>query len=440
MFGVDYPYPYAYCPWTENFKYFAWVADRFEVRDHITFDTEVRSLTWDEEDAMWEIVADGPNGQRVSRANAVITSVGFLNRPRFPAIEGLAAFEGQTCHTARWPQDMDLGGKRVAVIGTGSSGQQISTELSMQVDHLTVFQRTPQWLFPVPGYRSPLPHQAAWLDRNVPFYTSFMRLRAVYRINLFSLYSEIDPDFEDPFAINPAHKRVRDRLVDFLEHKLGDPDLVAKMTPRHVPFSSRSILVDADYSLLDAMQRDNVTLVTEGIRRVNTSGIEAGDGTQHDVDVIVLATGFRAKEYLFPMTIRGRGGRTTSELWADGGPRAYLGCMLPGFPNLWTIYGPNTNGGLNVATFHELITGYALRCMQRMILDGTKATEVTEEAYWRYNRLLDERNAHKAWADPRTQSYYWAPEFGRSVTMCPFRPGEMAGFLEHPVPEDLEVR
>jgi len=180
LFGADFPYPYNYGNHSENQKYFDWVADKFELRGDIVFNTEVHSLTWDDQAAMWEVRATGPEGERTLRSNAVITGVGFLNRPNMPTIEGMADFQGPSWHTARWPDGADLRGKRIAVIGTGCTGYQLIPELAREASHVTVFQRTPQWLFPVPGYLSLSPQQLLWLDRNLPFHTNFMRFRAFY--------------------------------------------------------------------------------------------------------------------------------------------------------------------------------------------------------------------------------------------------------------------
>jgi 4-hydroxyacetophenone monooxygenase len=439
LFGVDYSYPYPYCPASENERYFQWIADRFELRDDIVFSTEVRSVTWDETASEWQVSVDGPDGEHVLRANAVITAVGFLNRPKLPDIEGMADFQGPSFHSARWPDDLELKGKRFAVIGTGASGYQLIPELALEADHVVIFQRTPQWLMPTPGYRTPYPPQVNWLDRNLPFYTNFMRFRAAVSIRFLSDFSEIDPAFDDPDACSMENKAMRDASIAFLERKLGDPELVRRMTPPHPYLSARPLAVDAEYSVLDALHRDNVTLVTDGIRRITATGIETVTGEHHDVDVIVYATGFHATDYLFPMTITGRGGVTIEKTWAEDGARAYYGCMVPHFPNLWMVYGPNTNGGMHPASFHEVVGRYALECMEHLIVDDKQAIEVTDDAYWRYNRLLDERNANKVWSDPRAHNYYWT-EFGRSAVMCPFYPWEIWHFLRHPSFDDLVVR
>jgi 4-hydroxyacetophenone monooxygenase len=439
LFGVDYSYPNPYCPAAEHERYFHWVADAHALREDIVFETEVRSLAWDEDSSEWHVSIDGPDGERVLRANGVITAVGFLNRPKLPEIEGMLTFQGRSFHSARWPEGLEIKDKRFAVIGTGASGYQVIPELALEAEQVVIFQRTPQWLMPTPGYRSPYPPQVNWLDRNLPFYTNFMRFRAAVSIRFLSDFSEIDPDFDDPDACSVANKMMRDASLAFLEHKLGDPDLVRTMTPPHPYLSARPLAVDSEYSVLDVLQNDNVTLVTEGIRRITETGIETTTGEHHDVDVILYATGFHATDYLFPMTIIGRDGVTIEKTWAESGARAYLGCMVAGFPNLWMVYGPNTNGGMHPASFHEVVGRYALECMEHLIVNDKRAIEVTEAAYWRYNRLLDERNARKVWSDPRAHNYYWT-EFGRSAVMCPFYPWEIWHFLRHPSFEDLLVR
>jgi 4-hydroxyacetophenone monooxygenase len=154
--------------------------------------------------------------------------------------------------------------------------------------------------------------------------------------------------------------------------------------------------------------------------------------------VIIYATGFHATEYLYPMTITGRGGGTLEDMWAKDGARAYLGCMMPSFPNLWSVYGPNTNGALNVASFHEKVALYALQCLEVLVLGDGGRMEVRPDAYWRYNHLVDERNLSKAWSDPRAHNYYWT-EHGRSAVMNPFYGAEMSGFLRKPELSDLEI-
>ena len=329
IYGVDFPYSSPFCPWTENQRYFDWVADAFGLRDNILFDTEVHALRWDEGAAMWEIHMRGPDGDRIHRSRAVITAVGFLNRPNIPDIPGADSFAGQSWHTARWPEAVDLADKRVAVIGTGCTGYQMIPELALEAKHVTIFQRTPQWVFPTPGYRSPSPPQVTWLDRNVPLHSNFMRARSANNA-WFAKLTTIDPAFDDPDACSASNKAARDTCIAFLEKKIADPRLRAAMTPKHPVWSARAVVADSEYSVLDAVQRDNVALVGAEIARIDAGGIVDAGGNHHDADVIVYATGFHATEFLYPMAITGRDGRTLGDVWTAEGARAYLGAMVPG--------------------------------------------------------------------------------------------------------------
>jgi 4-hydroxyacetophenone monooxygenase len=451
IFGSQFEYPYAFCPWTENQRYFDWVADEFDLRRDIQFETEVRSMTWDEDAGEWDIDISGPDGERTVRSNAVITCVGFLNRPRVAEIEGALEFAGPSWHTARWPSDIEWRGKRIAVIGTGCTGYQSTPELALEAEHVYLFQRTPSWLFNFSGYRSKSPEQVLWLDRNLPFHTNFVRVRQSSMLHNWNEVTDIVPGFDDPHTLSPFNKAMRDTSMAFLKSKLGhDPELAEKMTPSHPPFSQRPVLVDTEYSVLDAIQRDNVTLVTDGIKKINRTGIEGNDGTQYDVDMIVYATGFHATEYLFPMKIEGREGRSVEEFWAEslppaelgefpGGARAYRWSMFPGFPNLWSLYGPNTNGQPGPCAFHELVTRFALKMIEKLILEDHKAIEPKERAYWRYNEMIDERNSIKIWSDPRAHTYYWS-DHGRSAVMNPLAAAEVFHLLSYPDWDELDIR
>ncbi|MVZ99086.1 NAD(P)-binding protein [Actinomadura sp. LD22] len=444
IIGVDFAAPSPWCTRDENQRYFNWLAEKYGVLEHIVFDTEVSTVTWHEDAAMWEVVAKGPDGERVFRSDAVISAVGLLSRPSEPQIAGMDEFEGRSFHTARWPQDLELGDKRVAVIGTGCSGVQLVPELAKLAAHVTVFQRTPQWLFGHKGYLSPFPDQVTWLDRNFPYHANFMRFRTNWLLGpyLSGPLREIDFDFDDPHARSAVNKRIRDERIEFIKTKLADrPDLIDKMIPPHPPFSTRPIQVDSDYNMYDAIMRDDVTLVTAGIERITPTGIRTGDGVDHDVDVIVYATGFKANECLWPMDVIGRDGRSVHDLWAKDGPRAYLGTMLPGFPNLFLIYGPNMNpyGGLGVVNHQEMATRFLLDCIKELLLTGKSSIDVTEKAYWRYNRELDEREKFKIYKDPRARSYY-RNEHGRSVTNCPFPGNEMWHRLRSPNFDDMILR
>ena len=420
-FGVNYPYPYSYCPQEEVLAYLRWVADEFDLRDHIVFDTEVTSMTWDDQGQMWDIAADGP-GRKAWRVNAVITCVGFLSRAKMPDIEGIDTFEGVGCHTTRWPTGLDVAGKRVAVIGSGASGYQTLPVIARTASHAYLFQRTPSWLFQDPHYLKKVPEEILWLEQNFPYYSNFARFRLTAARNPVTarVSTRFDPEFTDPHAGSAFNKKVRDACIAFLEKSLaGRPDLIEKMIPPSPPMSTRPIRVDTADNVLSALLRENVSLVADPIERVTPAGVLAG-GVEYDVDIIVYATGFKANDYLWPMEIRGRDGVRIEEVWEKDGPRAYLGSMVPGFPNLFMAYGPNTNnfGGFQVMDLLELVTQFGLRCIAGMIERGARSVDVTTDAYWRFAEELDREEALMLYKHPRARSYY-LNEHGRSAVNNP---------------------
>jgi 4-hydroxyacetophenone monooxygenase len=437
VFGVDYVWPGPFCPQSENEKYFNWVADNFAIRDRIEFNTEVKSVIWDDQAALWEIKAVGPQGLRTVRANAVFSCVGFLSRPNLPEINGMDTFTGPAFHTARWPSDLDVTGKRIAVIGTGCSGYQMVPELAKLADHTYVFQRTPNWCYDLPGYLKPFPPQVNWLDRNLPYHSNFMRYRIAILAGPENVRPrwEIDPNFSDPHARSALNKSIRDERISFMRRKLADrPELFEKMLPEAPPMAARPILVDPDYSIFDALLRDNVTLVSDGIERITPDGILARDGHEYPVDIIVFATGFKANDFLWPMEVRGRGGQRVEELWEKDGARAYLGAMLPGFPNFFIVYGPNSNSvsGLQIPDFEEIVTRFGLECIRGLIEQGKRTVDVTTDAYWRFNDVLDRWEAFKIYMDPRANNYY-RNKHGRSAGNSPIDSRLMWGWLRSPV-------
>jgi 4-hydroxyacetophenone monooxygenase len=437
IYGVDFEYPNAFCLQRENLRYFKWVADHFNIRNDITFKTEVKSVVWDETAKLWGIKADSPDGPRVWRANAVIASVGFLSRPNMPSIEGMETFEGNAFHTARWPAGFDLKGKRVAVIGTGATGYQLVPELAKLAGHTFVFQRTPNWCFDTKSYLDPFPAQVNWLDRNFPYIRNFIRFRLSWLAGpeTFSPIMRIDPQFEDPHARSAFNKKIREQQLAFIKRKLASrPDLIEKMTPVAPPYSARPIIVDTDYSIYDALLRDDITLVTDPIRKIIPNGIEVQGGGEYPVDIIVYATGFKANDFLWPMEVRGRGGKRVEELWEKDGARAYLGTMLPGFPNFFMIYGPNTNnfGGLQIVDFEEMVTRFALQCIGGLITQQKRTIDVSLDAYSRYNDEVDRAEALMIYKDPRAHNYY-KNDSGRSAANNPIDIRKIWTWLRNPL-------
>jgi 4-hydroxyacetophenone monooxygenase len=439
IFGADYPFPYSYCPRDENLRYINWVADRFGLREHAVFNTEVSSIVWDEAASEWALTSTTPDGQRTFRANAVISAVGFLSRPNLPNIEGMESFEGVSMHTARWPQGLDHAGKRVAVIGSGATGYQLTPELAKTAGHVHLFQRSPSWCFDLPVYLDPSPPQPGWLDRNLPHFRNFMR----FRLSWFSAPHKIqrnmhiDPGFDDPHARSARNKKMRDARVAFIESKLKEkrPDLVARMIPESPPMATRPVMVDRKYSIYDALLLDNVTLVSDPIARITPKGIRLETGQEVEVDIIAYATGFKANDFLWPMQVVGRDGRTIEELWAKDGARAYLTAMMPGFPNFFVAYGPNSNNwsGLQVIDFEELTIRFAVGCIAGLIAERKKSVDVSDEAYWRFAEEVDACEARMLYSDPRVTTYY-KNSFGRSAANNPIDIRRIWRWTRNPAP------
>ncbi len=253
----------------------------------------------------------------------------------------------------------------------------------------------------------------------------------------------IDPDFKDPHARSPMNKAMRDSCLAFIREKLADrPELIEKMTPLGPPMTSRPIRIDPEDNIYTALLQENVTLVSDPITRVTPKGIEAG-GVEYPLDLIVLATGFKANDFLWPMEIRGRDGVRVEELWAKDGPRAYIGAMLPGFPNFFMAYGPNTNnfGGLQVIDLLEIEIRFALQCIAGLIEGNRRSVDVAPDAYWRFNAELDRVERTMVYMDPRASNYY-KNEHGRSCVNGPIDIRRMWRWLRDPAgpaPEKLDA-
>jgi 4-hydroxyacetophenone monooxygenase len=435
QFAAHYPFPDAYCPRDEQMAYLRWVTEEFGIREDIVFDTEVKAMTWDEAGQMWDIAAEGAAGPRRWRVNAIISCVGFLSRPSLPAIEGMETFLGLSCHSAQWPEGVSVDGKRVAVIGSGASGYQTLPVIARTAAHAYLFQRTPSWCFDDVDYLQRMTPQVLWLERSLPMYVNFARFRlsALRNPDSTRIGARIDPNYVDEHARSAANKYVRDGRIAYIKERLAEkPELIDKMIPLAPPLSSRPIRVDPVDNVYGALVRDNVTLVSDPIERVTPAGILAG-GREYPLDIILYATGFKANDFLWPMEVRGKGGVKIEDLWEKDGPRAYLGVMLPGFPNFFMSYGPNSNnfGGFQVIDLLELMIQFALRSIAGLIEQDKQAVEVTAQAYWRFAEELDREESLMLYKDRRASNYY-QNEHGRSAVNGPIDIRRMWRWLNDP--------
>ncbi|WP_172384314.1 NAD(P)/FAD-dependent oxidoreductase [Streptomyces sp. MNP-20] len=413
--GCDIPsqlYSYSFAPredWSraypgqaELLRYLHDCADAHGLRPRIRFGTEIVAASYDETHRRWELrTAAG----RAHRARVLVTAVGQLNRPRFPDVPGRGDFAGTAFHSARWNHRHDLAGKAVGVIGTGPSAVQFVPRVARQARTLRVFQRSANWVMPKWDYRYGPVHQA--LFRTAPG-------RLAFRGGWFA--------FCDTVLYSAVRGGRLGKAVEYLcrrhlRTQVTDPALRAKLTP-DFPLGCKRVLISDDY--LPALGRDNVELITERVTRITPRGVVTADGTEHALDTLIYGTGFTATEFLAPVTVTGRDGRLLrEEAWADGAA-AFLGMTVPGFPNLFLLYGPNTNLGNNsVVLMIEAQVRYVLDCLATLDRDGRDAWEVSPGAFAAFQDRVQEALGETVWQAGCDSWYKTAT--GRITNNWPYR-------------------
>lgn len=356
-------------------------AQRFGLMPHIRFGQAVAQARYDERRGIWALTTgDGA----LLHARVVVTATGLLSRPAMPRIDGLAAFRGAAFHSAQWDHGVDLRGKRVAVIGTGASATQFVPAIAGQVGELLVFQRSPSWLKP----RGDRPYPA-WRKR------LFRRLPALMRLHRALIYGTYESRALAFTRLKGLmHVAVGRPFRRMLAHAIADPALRTRLTPDY-PIGCKRILLSDDY--LAAFARPHVKLVTDAVRRIVADGIETADGRLHQVDAIIYGTGFAATDFLAPMQVTGRDGLDLNTAWRQGA-QAYLGIAVPGFPNFFMLYGPNTNLGHNSIVYMlESQVAHIMRTLAAMRAAKATSAEAGPTAHRRFNSALQARLAATVW-------------------------------------------
>jgi len=371
--------------------------DKYGLRRRIRFKTKVLGADFDDAQALWHIRTD-PGG--VVTARFLVNASGVLITPKLPDIDGVDSFTGMTMHTARWDHDQDLTGKRVAIIGTGASAVQVIPEIAPIVEHLTVFQRTPIWC--LPKFDVPLSPRVKRMMR-LPGGKAVQRLLSQAFVELtFALPAQY-------FTVNPMAKNMSTVGEAYLRKQVKDPVVRDKLTPRYAPGCKRPGFHN---TYLSTFNRDNVRLVTEPIVKITGSGVATDDGETHDVDVLILATGFKVMDTdnlpTYPVT--GPGGRSWSAYWDDHRLQAYEGVSVPGFPNFFSVFGPYGYVGSSYFALIEAQTHHIVRCLKRAHRRNASRVEVTQEANDRYfAEMMRKRHRQIFWQDSckLANSYYF---------------------------------
>ena len=451
---VDSPnhtYSYSFAPndWPQHFSaqpvlldYFRTCADQMAIRDRIRFGTEVVRSTWDEAGKQWRMTVRTKEGaEEVLSANAIISATGQLNRPRLPDLPGRERFAGPSWHSAQWNSEIDLAGKRVGVIGTGASAFQFVPRIAHAAEKVTVFQRTPPWVSPREEYQEEITEEKHWLLNHIPFYAKWFRLFMFWRTSegiLSMVRREAAFDDRDD-AVSEANDTLRALLTEYMKGQLGDrEDLIEKCTPDYPPAGKRMLVDDGTW--FRALLRDDVELLTDPIREITETGLVTEDGTRHEFDVLIYGTGFHASKIAWPMEFVGQGGRELQTDW-DGDPRAYLGITVPGYPNFFLMYGPNTNIVVNgsIVFFSECEMRYILGCLEQLIKGGYTSIECRQDVHDAYNAEIDAGNLTMAWGAPNVSSWYKNAK-GRVTQNWPFTLVEYWRRTERPLPEDFHFR
>jgi cation diffusion facilitator CzcD-associated flavoprotein CzcO len=400
-FALNPEWSNTYSPQPEIWAYLRRTAERFGVLPHIRLDTPVLDASWDDATKQWRL--ETPQG--VHTADFVIGGNGALSEPSTPDIPGLDRFGGKAFHSARWDQTEELAGKRVAVVGTGASAIQIVPNIQPDVAQLHVFQRTPPWV--LPHSQRPIKDVERTVYRRIPAAQRAVRALVYWSRELVAYGMTRNPRMLEP---------VRRMAIRHMRDQIKDPALRKKLTPSYTPGCKR-LLPSNDY--YPALAKHNVEVVTDGIAEIKEHSIVTVDGTERDIDVLVLATGFHVTDNPMMERVRGRDGHTLAEHWRTHGAQAYLGTTVPGFPNFFLLAGPNTGIGHTSLVFMiEAQIGYVLDAMRTITTRHVGTVEVRQQPFETYNNELQAKMRNTVWNTGGCASWYLDAE-GRNTTLWP---------------------
>ncbi|WP_204802900.1 flavin-containing monooxygenase [Mycobacterium riyadhense] len=437
-------YCYSFEPnndWTHFFAeqwelqdYFTHVMNKHDLAKQVRWNTEVLAAEWNDDDGTWSLSLRSDGQTSTIHARAVITAVGQLNRPRIPEFDGAETFEGPAFHSADWDHSVDLTGKRVALVGAGASGFQIAPAIAPNVKQLTVFQRTAQWMFPNAMYHDEVGDGVRWAMRHLPFYGRWYRFLLLWPGADKGLdAARGDPNYANQdYAVSDMNAGARMMFTQWITSQINEGDeLLSKVMPDY-PATGKRTLQD-NGSWLQTLQRNNVELIRTPIQRITPRSIVTQDGVAHDVDIIVYATGFRHTDVLWPLKVLGRNGIDLHHLWGQR-PYAYLGITVPGFPNLFLLYGPGTHlaHGGSLIFQSELQMRYINLCLERLAEGDIHSLEPTAAAATEWHQRTQAEIKKMVWSHPAVKHSYFKNAEGEIHTVSPWRLSEYWAAVREP--------
>lgn len=396
-FALNPRWSKTYANQPEILAYLETVAAEHGLGAHLRPNTAITTVRWSDDSRRWTLTAD--DGRQYD-FDVVVSAVGMLDVPNIPNIPGAQRFRGRQFHSARWDHSRSTAGERVASIGTGASAVQYVPAIARDTAHLTVFQRTPIWI--APRFDFPFtPEQHAEFERHP-------EMAQKLRDEAFDAYESAS------FDVDAAQTREATELArSYLHRKVADPELRAKLTPDY-PAGCKRPLMSREWYPTFALP--NVRLETTAIAELTDRGVVTVDGVEHGVDTVIYGTGFKAADYLDSIDVYGRGGRHLRDDWR-GGAEAYLGTLVTGYPNFFTLYGPNTNGVNSIIYIHEIQTTFVRHLLDVMGRRGARTVEVTADAQRRYNDEVQAAMFGKVWM--ACDNYFRHPS-GKVVTQLPY--------------------
>lgn len=418
-FVKKYPWKEHFAPAAQVRQYVEDTARDFGVYNHIRFEHEVTSLTWDESASLWHVVVQHEGEVTHTTANVVVAGTGLFATPKKLDVPGVDDFKGEVLHTARWPEGYSLAGKKVAVVGNGSTGVQLLKKVAAKSAEVAVFVRTPQWITPREYYGEPVRSELQWLVQKMPYYSNWDRY--AWSAQHGALQNLFVPDAEwkaKGGLFSEGSDKLRAALTEYIKEETGyDEKLYSKLIPNYPPWARRMIVDNQWYRTLT---EDHVSLVTEGIDHLDADGVVTKDGRHIDIDVIISASGFSVTKYMHPIEVRGRDGNTLAEQWDRDpkGPRAYMSMAVPNFPNLFIFYGPNSQGGAIFPANMELWSTYVAGLTTQLIESGKKQMEVKEDVFEEHYETLDGRTSKMIWMDPDSSDKNYYVSNGRVQVMA----------------------